>query len=413
MFTSPWRIFWILLWSFRVFPDPLPICNNDFVSKGCEYGDELELPSRRNPTPTPIENPTCPSCLPPEEPVTEEKMKQIPEYFKYVQNELIDELTKGQPPSHLPKGLADLVSRIQSVKPAEPDSRYWAAFCKGGPSAYYEHDSNSVFICPENAYASRISVLGIIAHELGHPIDSCIALADRYKINKTRISSDEGPDRDELVDYLASFRGNSITSSSFIGRTQASIQARTVRKLVESKYLELEQKGIPADEYPFNDVITCLNKQLGFRDGSENAPAQYAKDYFDSHKNSNDVVAQRRCSSKSQLNESIGDVLMTIFLAREIRKNPPKNDKERFAPFSLFSAIACQNRDSAKTRAYQSEHPPTIDRLEKIMLANKDIQKALGCRSNMPDCSKTMSKTFASVTSKSSPSSGQGGGTTY
>ncbi len=287
--------------------------------------------------------------------------------------------------------IESMIQRIRTVTLEVPDGKDFGQLVSKGcevPNAAYRYD-HKVVICPQLGNFPEASIMSVVAHELAHAIDPCCGALDLVKTK---------------TGYEVNMDFNPVSLMS-----------------VSEKKSSVAVPGILADKNPFSSVISCLQTsdsvgikaptvtqlqesyfkeaagdgQSGFYKFAQKIPELYPK-----------YGMCENFSGDGRVGEAFADWIGAQVIAKKIEEIPESTRAKRFAFESqgVFLASHCpqalaavQERASSAMMGGQrscgeafadidysnqtnKNHPSTGSRITKILLAQPEIQKALGCR---------------------------------
>lgn len=264
------------------------------------------------------------------------------------------------------------------------------------PNAFYSPSTHQVTICPQMLNLPDAALFSVISHELGHAIDPCQSVKP-YSRSGGKISS-ENP---------------------FFSVVTYAIQ--------DKNYIF---KGISPAQNPFKEVISCLQKEKSIgvviptmqqtqdnarnnlatqMGGTEYITPAMAEAFNDQERNVRiqyeSFKACHELTGNGHMQEAFSDWIASQTIKQKISEIPEtaKAQQYAFESQALYIGSRCKNlnetavsylrplvrtkcpalldkMESADQRNDGSEsHPATPARVNRIMLATPEIQKALGC----------------------------------
>lgn len=158
-----------------------------------------------------------------------------------------------------------MIRRIELIKYKAPKANNLFAGSCSSPNAYYDFSQHEFTICPQLLQTPDASLQMIIAHELGHSIDPCIASypLEKHSGKQKPVPGAEGAaearkimlekmsyvDFNPKVPQQSSDLYSSFESESVNEMYQIAYENHQVTRVLE---------GIPLTQNPFESVITCL-----------------------------------------------------------------------------------------------------------------------------------------------------------
>lgn len=252
------------------------------------------------------------------------------------------------------------------------------------PNAYYTPGENTVTLCPQILNYPDGGLYSVIAHELGHSIDSCNVA------NHPEQGKEIYPDKNPLKGVLSCLQ------------SAQSIGAKVPSKDDLEKRIEEERDELLAEMKEMGDAE---GGEDNFTDGTEAMFADRISEvgqFYDS---------QKHCASfigSGHMQEAFSDWIATQAVTAKIKgmKESSKAKEFAFSSQAIFLGLDCQNikqvtMDRVKAAAgkacsaledYEnylqeadadddySSHPKASDRVNKIMMADPKMREALGCK---------------------------------
>lgn len=297
---------------------------------------------------------------------------------------LVEEL-KARPLIGGAEAQRELVNKIEAVSFGGVETDH--EFClEDSSNAFYDHFSNSFFICSGNSVRSDLAVISTIGHELGHAIDPCGCRLGVHQVNPAANQSEivnalkaveYKNDMEKLSAQLLSERAGQTVSAINLDFSE-----ETLRQLEEIRMVTARAEGIKG-AYPFDTTFRCLRDRHKFSDGS--SMGHTFKDAQRKRRGKpslEDKLAENRdlrsCSSKiienSEMTEAMADVFGAKVLGRYALEH--KSQPEDLASALDFGLrIHCEGTDQNPSRPY----PSFSERLEKIVLSEPLVAKAFSC----------------------------------
>ena len=356
-----------------------------------------------------------------------QKSQAAYDIFKSTQAEMIAFLESQKNESNLTM-MERAIDRVKTItfKPPRitPSMKKICTF----PQAFYDGDDHSFAVCPQFLDFPVATIKETMAHEIAHSFDSC-NLSGQKLAHRGPIVVEEAPFEIDL--------GVPPTSPSTIklnwDESDKQIKRPTSKTVVQEKMLYVD--------HPFIKRLSCLQtpnsvgakainpaeinlkikaelKSLADRgeDGLNNGKARYLK-YFDQHQNDFlnffqgcDLNGAGVTLGRSQLQEAFADNMAAEIIGQNINKMSTTDAQKAVLEIILGNEDVCTNessgeeklRDFAKRYGCQNyfenksheqvmlqalkiidppldPHPATADRIDKILLANPAILKALNC----------------------------------
>lgn len=330
-----------------------------------------------------------------------------------VQNRLVQFLRDRKTPSNA-REMDNLIARVRAIQfqtpPLDKTMAELEAYGCSSANAYFEFNENAIRVCPQMMNFPEATLFSILAHELGHAIDSCVTSFD--------------------------FSATGRIPAEWMG--------------YEKSQEPIKISSIPLAKHPFKDTLRCLQSpdSIGARIPSlkdmignidkefEMAKKNYeaagismsaeeqaqAKTNFKEQKeqikkNYKNFQHCKEFSKSADLQESFGDWISSEMVAEKLANiSDSKKAKEfAFMSMALFYSNDCDNiRQSVLSKFSASakkgchfefdadatkkandamteiDHPTSARRINRVLYAHPAIQKALGCRplDNGRECGK-------------------------
>lgn len=292
------------------------------------------------------------------------------------------------------KEIEAAILRVNTVKLKMPDAKLFEDLVASGceyPNAFYFPDEHAFTICPQLGNFPDSALMSTMSHELAHAIDPCHCAQDLVKTKKGYVT-----------DYAFDVE-KSIPQSPVVGEKMAA--------------------GVAFEKHPLSSVLKCLQGsssigvqvrsakdiQESYQRGTQSLQAvseaqkQFGKDI---PKNYSRYGACAFFSGNSQLSESFADWASAQVLADKIKEIPESEKARQFAfeSQSVFLSGSCPGslaliqekasdalgtsgpscgeafKDLETIRNLSKIHPVSPDRMTKIIYAQPEVQKALGCK---------------------------------
>lgn len=250
------------------------------------------------------------------------------------------------------------------------------------PNAYYSPPTHQVTICPQYLSSPEGNLFFILAHEISHSIDACNANFDLGKSGINLPTELGNPRNSSVVDKGVNKENNPFTSAF---RCLASPNVIAVQNSSKSDVLKQYEKTIA--ENP-------------------DSASRITPGYYWTKKN---FEKAEYCGffGKGHTQEASADWFATEALAMKLKALPDSARKKEFAfgaaaltsdlcdaavtkslavADKVKGSFACQsltkNMQVIKEGAALGDksHPTTKDRINKIILANPEVQKSLNCQ---------------------------------
>ncbi|MBX3019506.1 MAG: hypothetical protein KF767_16585 [Bdellovibrionaceae bacterium] len=327
---------------------------------------------------------------------------RLRELFQYAQRRMIGYITRGRPASALNESERSLIERIRGTK-VDIDTDSGSI---GG-----SNQGMSVLLNGGLLAAPEGLALGIIAHEIGHSVDTCSSRAPVLERGRRhsreeligQLVEERHSKKSNSIYYESRYPGDSETAVRLFHRLtdEASLPFvlnRTysthpvARQLTDSYVargsLRITAPPVPREANPALPVLQCLDRQGPLRGLTR--PLANPRDE-EAHVAAQDPQLASDCMSQS--GEVIADVWGAKVVADFVRENPPANEMEKIGLAMPAVMEVCDGRSRAPTapttrsprgrgslQDYRSEHASFTDRFEQIYFDQPAIQEALGCR---------------------------------
>lgn len=369
----------------------------------------------------------------------EEDQERQRRLTKQAKTSITNMIKNGRSDSQLSAEQKNLIGRIESVELLTADSN-WAQRTpeckKKSPQASYFPDSDRFLICENLLDLPDVSLLRVIAHELGHAIDPCRASCDHLTANQQKLDQyfEERKRETSEMEELPKLSDEEIALNKLIGREErpfteiTQIDDSMKNNLIKKGYLKVNYNGIPRSKQPLNPIRTCLIKSGKFDNISSKDISvalyqiQEAKKRFGekiSKKELSDLEKFFRKNSDcvhvgvqhSQMSESIADVYAAYAVADYLRDHPPKTMGDKIAIEGTFIRFVCDPHFNATVTSQftlgtvemiSKQHPTLENRTKNILLQFPGIADHFDCNFKK---SNNCFQMFNSVRSKSSSGS--------
>lgn len=294
----------------------------------------------------------------------------------------------------------EMIARIQAVQFNFPKSnRELKDLAADGceiPNAFYAPDAHTVTICPQIMNMPEAALFSIMSHELGHSIDPCQS-AKPYSRNADKITAEKPffsvyTYANQAKDFI--FQPISAAQNPF---------KEVISCLQTEKSLGVV---IPTMKETQERTRKNLESQLGAT--AEISPA-LAATFADQERSVRQQYETfktcKELTGNGHMQEAFSDWVASQTLKQKISEIPDtaKAKQYAFESQTLYIGSRCQNlnqtavsylrplirakcpdlldkMESADQPNDGSEsHPATNDRVNRIMMATPEIQKALGC----------------------------------
>lgn len=277
----------------------------------------------------------------------------------------------------------NMIERIEKIKYMKPkDGRLFAGACRG-PNAYYDQFKHEFTICPQLLEAPDATIQMIIAHELGHAIDPCIA-SYTLKKHTGAEKKDSKFDAMKMAAEIALKQMRGIKFDPKIPDQPEAMYSSFDPELVERQYSQAlnDHKssdvlaGIPLSKNPFSTVLDCLqtrgsvSARMGDLSGArknvlDNIQTLKASGADESHpqikelrstlERLDSVYSEKKAcgyigadDGPSQMQEAFADWIASEVTASKVKVAQESGDKERarrisFEANGFFASMSCES----------------------------------------------------------------------
>lgn len=338
------------------------------------------------------------------DPTNQARIKQIFENTKAL---LLDEIAKGRTQDKLPSEQRILYEKVASVKLQLYREN---TQCAGEAlNAFYHPGTNHITLCPAFYGVPDASLVYVLGHELAHSIDPCTSHRTGFKILRMPQAAEveqllkKHPKRiaPEIRETLLTFEKlDGYVGSTLFADKESPTDAEKVQFWKELGVIEVTHEPYPAKLIPEPVAMKCLTDKLKLKKPSVSEAIEYVNtqrrlkmDRLDADEATvtrefdKAVMSARMnpwCASspdrKSQYDEAAADIWGTKVLGRYLETHPLKSEADRFAAFIFQADAVCKESVAGNIPTNMGAHPPDRDRLEKILLTDVRIQRALGCK---------------------------------
>jgi hypothetical protein len=260
-----------------------------------------------------------------DEPFFEAQAKEVKSTFQDIKKHIIDRIVSLPIEDSLKSPMID---KVKNIKFEGDDCFFQGLNQNFAVNALYMPAMNSVRYCRGLKLKSQsaFSIAFLLAHEIGHSIDPC--------------SISRGP----------------------------SSQAFNYKDLNDAKKMDAQ--------YPIEGLVECLRheKSIGSIDKDSVSETRNSK----GDKNS----SVKFCRGRDQIGESVSDWLAAEVLPKYIAsKFPNLTEAQRRVGYSnALRPICATVGDQVRGSPASLTHPPTRNRVNSIILANKEIRAQMGCK---------------------------------
>lgn len=361
----------------------------------------------------------------------ERNISRVEAVFARARARVEEILLGGRPEQSLTEGERGQLEKIRGLRLRFPPLN--SGSCQGIlGNAYYFSADNTVNVCPQLLNHPEASLATVLGHEVGHAVDPCNSQFGYWQINRDlakRLNPTRPPPE------VAGSRSRSLILAAAVGIGRTADGDRTALPFEilanssdDLKYFEslglLKSiaPGIPFGSYPLSDVYKCLTSSPGggFRevtmeDMSRMATevTRYRSEIFGSdydlandHQRIIETFSRYpQCTGSakaSQMGEAISDWFGAEVLADFLQSKSLTSQNDKIAGIGFFAAQVCLDRKQQTVpvgpdievmnaalrdwRAYKGEHPPSVRRINEVILRHPAIRQALGCKPGDPNC---------------------------
>ena len=308
---------------------------------------------------------------------------------------VIEEIQGEQSNAQLSQAKRAMIDRVRAIEFESVPLKYLMSTCQLGPVAWYL-PRNKIALCPTTAHMSEPYIVSILAHEIGHAFDSCMASHALYQVDKAKLHAMEGDPALNGAENFKTLREIVGLDREVSHRQIDDFPKEILNGLKRDGVLQVRSEGIAPKAYPLQRVVRCLNENLKFKDALDfylannpNLPEKQKQELLnrrDPKLVSNETLLAHHCEP-SQISETLPDVLAARVLAKHLKKNPPRTNQEKAEALGAVGVAKCLSQHQ---EVRGGMHPAAGDRLEKILFANKEMQKIFGCQSDRTDCGEVM-----------------------
>ncbi|MNJ92551.1 hypothetical protein D3C87_102240 [compost metagenome] len=295
-----------------------------------------------------------------------------------------------------------MMERVRTVRINMPDvgdiERLMADGCES-PNAFYGPEHHTLILCPQTLNLPDASLMSTVAHELGHSIDPCHCAQDLVKTKdgyQVEYAFDSLLQRqDKYLSYSPVVKGVGLSENPLgdvLGCLQSSssigVKSPTITDIQAQVGLEIAE--MRKEKVPENDVF-----MIRLRNQQKNVPENYDR-----------YGACEFYSENGHIGEAFSDWASAQVLADKVKEIPESSKAKQFVFESqaLFMGTSCNGLfkplqakvekllDSGNVACggaffdYDSlevggrSHPASADRMTKVIYAQPELQKALGCQ---------------------------------
>lgn len=319
------------------------------------------------------------------------ELKRAEGLFSEAKSHIV-KMLEGRRSSKNAKEINQMIAQVRAVKMKSiPVPIEWEELAVHGceaPNAYYSPGENTVTLCPQILNYPDGGLYSVIAHELGHAIDSCNVA------NHPQQGKEIYPDNNPLKGVLSCLQ------------SPQSLGVKIPSKSALEKRVKDERDALIEEMKEMGDAE---NGEENFTDGTE---AMFAdrlselNEFYDS---------QKHCASfigNGHMQEAFSDWVATQAVSERLKgmKEAVKAKDFAFTAQSIFLGTDCENirqvtmdrvkaaagkacaaledyesymqeaKAEAEADGSYSSHPEARDRVNKIMMADPKMREALGCK---------------------------------
>ncbi len=316
----------------------------------------------------------------------------------------------------------NMISRIKTAKFTGPklgDGIYTlsAEGCES-PNAFYDPGKHTVTVCPQFLNLPDAALFTTLSHELGHSIDPC-SMVFSYSQGKKGLEMDYpdfmGGDGKKGKAKIAAISVDKNPMSGILAclQTSSSLGVKIPTKESMLSAIDKEEDDLRKEVAADSDSGAVGQEEDGIPRG-ELGDATMAgfddsrkaiREHYDTYKNCSSF------SSNGHMQEAWSDWVASQTLASKVSEiSDSKKAKEyAFTSEAVFLSIGCQNIAQAalnKVKAANGQcsyldevsklmaglnnegksgsdsHPPTDNRVNRLMFVKPEVQNALGCKAS-------------------------------
>ncbi len=314
----------------------------------------------------------------------------------------------------------NMVQRIQQTEFAAPKlgDKFETLAVQGCemPNAFYQPSLNTVTICPQLLNLPDAAIVSTLAHELGHAIDPCAMTYTYSKNDKDQVQLDMppylgGPPLDEIKPQIPAVFPDKNPLKEVISclNSPASMGIK----------IPSQQELLKAVDQFEEDLRKETQEAQEENEGPNDLSDATVADLEDQRKairnNYNKYLHCGRFTNNGHTQEAFSDWIASQVIAEKLTeiKSSEKAREYAFESQGVFFSTECENvKQSTSARIQKatgphcsmfgelmeqykalepqnsSTHPKTSLRVNKVVLAKPEIQKALGCKpgQNTKEC---------------------------
>lgn len=296
--------------------------------------------------------------------------QRLRERFEWVKNQMLQQVSGGRPMSQLDSVKLEFFKRIQTLE-LLVDENCPSEESLGGS---YVRTKHKISICLHNGLASDAQLTWLLGHEAGHSVDGCSIQCEHYHRKQPipAIAEAQGPDTNRAITDMNTSNYFSAGFSSILARPEE-ISSR-LSTWESQGLIERTLEGISPAHYPLTPALSCL-----------------AKEKFITPE-SGQVKEGDACNRGGVVSETSSDMWGAKMAGLYLKQKPPQTKLEKLASLSKEAVeLMCKNRTGPKPlpaldspiwdkqRPSDSRYIIDRDRDEATLLADQNMQKALGC----------------------------------
>lgn len=319
---------------------------------------------------------------------------RLKELFRYSQRQMIEQVTGGRPTSALNEAERSLVERIRRTRvEIDPDSG-----AMGGSNS-----GMSVLLDGGLLTAPEGLAVAIMAHELGHSVDTCTLHGPVFERSRRFTPEEVG---EQLVTEKVGKGGFTYLESRYAGDGESAVKiyrhligeenlplvsqrsmmthaagARVLQEQLRRGNLKESLPAVSPAHDPARPVLQCL---------TESGPLAQAMKPLERLRPEEAGVPARdpelAAHCLSQASEVSADIWGAKVMAAFLKENPPQSEIEKLGLLTPATFETC--RDQRRTAGRQpagrarDAHASFKDRFEQIFMDEPTVQEALGCTSS-------------------------------
>lgn len=319
-----------------------------------------------------------------------EEIKRAERLFVEAKSHIIKVL-EGRRNSTNTKEINQMIEQLQAVKmkhlPVPIEWEQLAIEGCEGPNAFYSPSTNTVTLCPQILNYPDGGVYSVVAHELGHSIDSC------NLANHPQQGKEIYPDSNPLKDIL-----NCLQSPKSIG-VKIPSKKDLEKRIIDEREALLEEMKEMGDAEDGEEIFTDATEAM-FNDRLAEV-----HNFYESQKHCADLIGS------GHMQEAFADWVAAEVVSAKLDgiKESGKNKDFAFAAQSIFLGLDCTNirqvtmdrlkaaagntcsalqdyesymQETARHEDTHTSHPEASHRVNRIIMASPKIREALGCKSD-------------------------------